>query len=110
MYLSIKRRVNLVLFAALVTSLGHQPWSPALAAVLAAVVPDGWLTGRERDVLNGLLTGKSNKEIAMSYGLSEVTIKHHLKNLRSKLGARNRTHAVCRAIELGLADDTSLSA
>lgn len=76
----------------------------------SGVVPDGWLTGRERDVLNGLLTGKSNKEIAMSYGLSEVTIKHHLKNLRSKLGARNRTHAVCRAIELGLADDTSLSA
>lgn len=76
----------------------------------SGVMPDGWLTGRERDVLSGLLSGKSNKEIAMSYGLSEVTIKHHLKNLRSKLGARNRTHAVCRAIELGLADDTSLSA
>ena len=71
---------------------------------------DGWLTGRERDVLNGLLSGKSNKEIAIAYGLSEVTIKHHLKNLRSKLGARNRTHAVCRAIELGLADDYSVSA
>jgi hypothetical protein len=28
--------------------------------------------------------------------------KHHLKGLRSKLGAKNRTHAVCRAIELGL--------
>ena len=71
---------------------------------------DGWLTGRERDVLNGLLSGKSNKEIALAYGLSEVTIKHHLKNLRSKLGARNRTHAVCRAIELGLADEYSVSA
>ena len=71
---------------------------------------DGWLTGRERDVLNGLLSGKSNKEIARAYGLSEVTIKHHLKNLRSKLGARNRTHAVCRAIELGLADEYSVSA
>ena len=71
---------------------------------------DGWLTGRERDVLNGLLSGKSNKEIAIAYGLSEVTIKHHLKNLRSKLGARNRTHAVCRAIELGLADEYSVSA
>ena len=31
--------------------------------------------------------GKSNKEIALAYGLSELTIKHHLKNLRSKLGA-----------------------
>lgn len=65
-----------------------------------------WLTGRERDVLNGLLSGQSNKEIARTHGLSEVTIKHHLKSLRSKLGARNRTHAVCRAIELGIAEET----
>ncbi|MDA9959888.1 LuxR C-terminal-related transcriptional regulator, partial [Alphaproteobacteria bacterium] len=41
-------------------------------------------------------------EIARSLNLSEVTIKHHLKSLRSKLGAKNRTHAVCRAIELGI--------
>ena len=72
-------------------------------------VPDqkrnGWLTGRERDVLNGLLAGQSNKEIAREHGLSEVTIKHHLKSLRSKLRARNRTHAVCRAIELGIAEE-----
>ena len=39
------------------------------------------------------------------HGLSEVTIKHHLKSLRAKLGARNRTHAVCRAVELGIAED-----
>jgi len=66
----------------------------------------GWLTGRERDVLNGLLAGQSNKEIARVHGLSEVTIKHHLKSLRSKLRARNRTHAVCRAIELGIAEES----
>ena len=60
-----------------------------------------FLTGREHDVLLGLLTGSSNKEIARNLSLSEVTIKHHLKSLRSKLGARNRTHAVCRAIKLG---------
>ena len=65
-----------------------------------------WLTGRERDVLNGLLAGHSNKEIARAHGLSEVTIKHHLKSLRAKLGARNRTHAVSRAIELGIAEET----
>jgi len=61
-----------------------------------------FLTGREHDVLSGLLLGCSNKEIARELNLSEVTIKHHLKSLRSKLGARNRTHAVCRAIELGI--------
>lgn len=68
----------------------------------------GWLTGREQDVLKGLLSGQSNKEIARVHGLSEVTIKHHLKSLRSKLGARNRTHAVCRAIELGIAGEQKI--
>ena len=36
------------------------------------------LTGREHDVLSGFLAGSSNKEIARSLNLSEVTIKHHL--------------------------------
>jgi DNA-binding NarL/FixJ family response regulator len=65
-------------------------------------LPNNWLTGREQDMLAGLLAGKSNKEIAQIHCLSEVTVKHHLKRLRGKLGARNRTHAVCRAIELGI--------
>ena len=63
---------------------------------------DRLLTKREREVLTGLLAGQSNRDIANHLSLSEVTIKHHLKGLRSKLGAKNRTHAVCRAIELGL--------
>ena len=66
------------------------------------MVGKGHLTGREHDVLSGLFAGSSNKEIVRSLNLSEVTIKHHLKSLRSKLGAKNRTHAVCRAIELGI--------
>ena len=66
------------------------------------MVGKGHLTGREHDVLSGLLAGSSNEEIARSLNLSEVTIKHHLKSLRSKLGAKIRTHAVCRAIELGI--------
>ena len=60
-----------------------------------------FLTGREHDVLSGLLTESSNEEIARHLNLSEVTIKHHLKSLRSKLGARNLKHAACRAIKLG---------
>jgi DNA-binding NarL/FixJ family response regulator len=63
---------------------------------------DAFLSRREREVLNGLLSGHSNKQIAERIGLSEVTIKYHLKSLRSKLGARNRTHAALRAIELGI--------
>ena len=65
------------------------------------------LTGRELDMLSGLLAGQSDKEIAIKYGIALVTVKHHLKSLRSKLGAKNRTHAVCRAIELGLTQQAS---
>ena len=60
------------------------------------------LTMRERDVLSGLRSGLSNKEIADKLSLSEVTVKHHIKSLRGKLGARNRVHAVCRANELDI--------
>ena len=63
---------------------------------------DEFLSSREREVLDGLLSGQSNRQIADRIGLSEVTIKYHLKSLRSKLGARNRTHAALRAIELGI--------
>ena len=58
------------------------------------------LTRREHDVLAGLRGGLSNRDIATSLSLSEVTVKHHIKSLRGKLGARNRLHAVCRANEL----------
>lgn len=60
------------------------------------------LTMREHDVLSGLRSGLSNKEIADNLSLSEVTVKHHIKSLRGKLGARNRVHAVCRASELDI--------
>lgn len=70
-------------------------------------LPINDLTGRELDMLSGLLAGKSDKEIAIKYGIALVTVKHHLKSLRGKLGAKNRTHAVCRAIELGLTQEAS---
>ena len=60
------------------------------------------LTLREHDVLSGLRSGLSKKEIADNLSLSEVTVKHHIKSLRGKLGARNRVHAVCRANELDI--------
>jgi two-component system nitrate/nitrite response regulator NarL len=58
------------------------------------------LTRREHDVLAGLRDGLGKRDIAKSLSLSEVTVKHHIKSLRGKLGARNRLHAVCRANEL----------
>jgi hypothetical protein len=57
-------------------------------------------------------TGLSGSGISVGVldsGIALVTVKHHLKSLRGKLGAKNRTHAVCRAIELGLTQEASES-
>jgi len=61
------------------------------------------LTPREEDVLRGLCRSQSNKSIARDLALQEVTVKLHLRTLFRKLGARNRTHAVLLALNLGLA-------
>lgn len=60
------------------------------------------LTIKERDVLQGLVRNLSNKEIALSMGVSDQTIKWHIKNLFSKLSAASRKQAVARAQLLGL--------
>ena len=49
------------------------------------------LTVRERDILDCLVQGKSNKQIARSLGISEATVKIHVKSLIRKLNVSNRT-------------------
>ena len=60
------------------------------------------LTERELQVLEGLVKGQSNKEIARDLELQEVTIKLHVKTLCRKLEAKNRTQAAIIAKEEGL--------
>ncbi|MFC7703596.1 response regulator [Plastorhodobacter daqingensis] len=60
------------------------------------------LSAKEKIVLGHLCEGKQNKEIALILGLSEVTIKMHVKSICKKLGANNRTHAVVIARDLGM--------
>ena len=91
--------------AALVSALrliadGESSIPATLATELAHRADQPRLTRREHDMLSGLRAGLSNKEIADKLQLSEVTVKHHVKSLRGKLGARNRVHAICCAIEL----------
>lgn len=62
----------------------------------------GILTAREYDVLCGLAAHLSNKEIALSLGLSDETVKWHLKNVFQKLEATERKVAVARARMLGI--------
>ena len=60
------------------------------------------LTARELQVLEGLTTGKSNKEIARDLDLTEPTIKLHMKTLYRKLDVNNRTQAAIIARDAGL--------
>ncbi len=54
------------------------------------------LTGREIQILEMVSQGLQNKSIAVKFGLSEHTVKIHLHNIISKLGAHNRTEAAAR--------------
>lgn len=60
------------------------------------------LSERERQVLDGLSRGLSNKELARELDLQEVTIKLHVKTLCRKLEAKNRTHAAMIGKEAGI--------
>jgi DNA-binding NarL/FixJ family response regulator len=60
------------------------------------------LSERELGVLRLLADGRSNREIAAELFLAEGTVKNHVTNVLSKLGARDRTQAALRARALGL--------
>jgi DNA-binding NarL/FixJ family response regulator len=58
----------------------------------------GTLTHRQREILQMLANGGTPTAAARQLGLSEETIKTHMKNALARLGARNRTHAVAIAL------------
>jgi DNA-binding NarL/FixJ family response regulator len=60
------------------------------------------LTGREVEVVRLMAGGYSNKEIAHALGTAEGTIKNHVSSILAKLGVRDRTRAVLKALEAGL--------
>lgn len=62
------------------------------------------LTEREKDVLGQVATGASNREIASELGISEHTIKNHLKNILQKLHLDNRVQLTRYALEQGLVE------
>ncbi len=59
------------------------------------------LTNREKDVLQLLMNGASNKEIGRNLNVVEGTIKKHLRDIFRKLDVSNRTRVVIKAAELG---------
>ncbi len=89
---------------------GDAAISPATAARILTLLaepgrnrgPDE-LTERELDVLRGVTDGLRNKEIAAALGITENTVKYHLRNILEKLHAGSRTEVAALAVREGLA-------
>ena len=81
---------------------------PEIAQKLAQRMDTEELTPREFDVLEQIVHGKSNKEIATELEISEATVKTHINNLLSKLGVTDRTQAATAAIQRGIVTLESL--
>lgn len=78
--------------------------SAALRHALKRAAPGAMptLSDKQREVLQRLLQGKSNKVIARELGIAEGTVKAHLSAVYTALGVNSRSQAMCKAYELGL--------
>jgi DNA-binding NarL/FixJ family response regulator len=81
---------------------GRRHIPPDVAARLAEHLGDDDLTSRELEVLRLIRDGHRNKQIADELAIAETTVNFHIKNIVSKLGANDRTHAVTIALRRGL--------
>jgi len=81
---------------------GKKIVSAELSAELAAHATDDLLTPAEVCVLRLIADGNANKQIAAELSISEETVKSRVKNILSKLGASDRTHAVTTALKRGI--------
>lgn len=81
---------------------GKTVMPPDLARRLAERVCRKDLSPRELEVLQLIVAGRSNKEIAKDLGIGEASVKTHLKTLFQKLGVADRTQAAIEAIRHGI--------
>jgi NarL family two-component system response regulator LiaR len=91
---------------------GEALLDPVVAARLVDALtghanPLGQLTPREREVLELIGRGFSNKRIAYELGISEKTVKTHVGHVLAKLGVTDRTQAAVVAVRAGLVDQRS---
>jgi DNA-binding NarL/FixJ family response regulator len=81
---------------------GRRRILPSVACALAEQMYMSTLTPREIDVLRLAAVGNTNMKIGGQLGLSEGTIKTHMKNILAKMQAKDRTHAVLLGIQRGI--------
>jgi two-component system, NarL family, response regulator len=75
---------------------------PPVSRALSSRVPNCDLSAREREVLDLIVRGKSNKEIATELGITESTVKSHVSVILMRLNVSDRTQAVVTALQRGL--------
>lgn len=73
-----------------------------VASILSENLGQEELTPTETRILQEIVAGKANKEIAFDFNVSENTVKTHIKNVFDKLGVSDRTSAATLAIRRGL--------
>lgn len=84
---------------------GHVLLHPDVAALLSNQDTPEQLTDRELEVLAELARGRSNREIARLFGVSEKTVKTHVSAILRKLAVQDRTQAALHAVRAGLVDE-----
>lgn len=84
---------------------GHVLLHPDIAAQLSTADSVDPLTDRELEVLTELALGRSNREIAKAFGVSEKTVKTHVSAILRKLGVQDRTQAALHALRTGMVDN-----
>jgi DNA-binding NarL/FixJ family response regulator len=75
---------------------------PPVSRALSSRIPNSELSAREREVLNLIVRGRSNKEIASDLGITESTVKCHVSEILMRLNVNDRTQAVVTALQRGL--------
>jgi DNA-binding NarL/FixJ family response regulator len=81
---------------------GKKTLSAEASFELAEHATDDALTAGEVDVLRLIAAGNANKEIAAQLSITEETVKGRVKNILSKLGANDRTHAAMIGVKRGI--------
>jgi DNA-binding NarL/FixJ family response regulator len=81
---------------------GKKYLSPEICSQLAEHMPDEQLSPGEVRVLHLIAQGSSNKEIATRLSVSDETVKGYVRNILSKLGVKDRTHAAVIGLQRGI--------
>lgn len=84
------------------STLAHEVANAVVSMAVASSEPGDNLTQREREVLDLLVEGLSNAEIAERLAISPATVKYHVRGILNKLGATSRTEAVSLAWKYNL--------